>query len=69
MADGIPDRIYTTRVRTHNGRDVPDLVSAAQRKRAAEIELMLDLQRELLQGSRVGPGVPDHAVSMSVVPD
>lgn len=42
-----------------DGSEVPDIVCAAQRKRAAEIALMLDLQRELLGSSIVRSEVPD----------
>lgn len=52
---------HTTRIRAHDGSEVPDIVSAAQRKRAAELELMLDLQRELLQSS-IHHEVPDVGV-------
>jgi hypothetical protein len=38
----------TTRVYSPQRNDAPDLSGAAARKRAAELELMLDLQRELL---------------------
>lgn len=40
-----------TRVYTKNPHRVPDVVAAAQRTRAAELELMYDLMRELQQGS------------------
>ena len=39
----------TTRVYTKTPHRVPDIVSAAQRQRAAELELMYDLMRELQQ--------------------
>ncbi|MCE5292954.1 MAG: hypothetical protein LLG14_27475 [Nocardiaceae bacterium] len=38
-----------TRVYTKNPHRVPDVVAAAQRTRAAELELMYDLMRELQQ--------------------
>jgi len=37
----------TVRVYTKQPHRVPDVVSAAQRQRAAELELMYDLMREL----------------------
>ena len=39
----------TTRVYTKTPHRTPDVVSAAQRARAAELELMYDLMRELNQ--------------------
>ncbi len=41
----------TTRVYTKTPHRTPDVVSAAQRQRAAELELMYDLMRELTQHS------------------
>ena len=41
----------TTRVYTKTPHRVPDVVSAAQRARAAELELMYDLMRELNQAN------------------